>query len=390
MMERRAVWPFVLPAITLVVSAVSSAGCDRPGPGADEPEVRLRLNQIQVIGSHNSYKQAIDPSLFGLFSKDRPEVARTLDYHHPPLTEQLDLGLRALELDVFYDPEGGRYSHPAGIDRVRDAGLPLGPPFDPEGLMSAPGFKVLHVQDLDFRSSCLTLRRCLGELKAWSEDHPGHLPVAVTMNAKDQVIERPGYSRPLPFDTAALDALDAEIVDAMGRDRLLAPDDVRGDRESLEAAVLEHGWPELEWARGRFLFVLDERGDKLEAYVSGHPGLRGRTLFVDADPGRPEAGFLILNDPVRDQERIRERVEQGYLVRTRADADTAEARTGDSSRRDAAFASGAQFVSTDYAWPNPDLGTGYQVAFPDGALARCNPVIAAQSCSLQSSTSSRP
>jgi hypothetical protein len=63
-----------------------------------------------------------------------------------------------------------------------------------------------------------------------------------------------------------------------------------------------------------------------------------------------------------------------------ADADTLEARFGMTTRRDAALASGAQFVSTDYPVPNPDFGTGYFVEIPDGAPARCNPVNAPAGC----------
>ena len=57
-------------------------------------------------------------------------------------------------------------------------------------------------------------------------------------------------------------------------------------------------------------------------------------------------------------------VAAGYVVRTRADADTVEARSGDTGPRDAAIASGAQWVSTDYPVENPDFGTGYVVADP--------------------------
>ena len=61
----------------------------------------------------------------------------------------------------------------------------------------------------------------------------------------------------------------------------------------------------------------------------------------------------MLNDPVADGDRIRELVAMGYLVRTRTDADTVEARSGDTTRREAAFASGAQLVSTDYEVEDP-------------------------------------
>ena len=63
----------------------------------------------------------------------------------------------------------------------------------------------------------------------------------------------------------------------------------------------------------------------------------------------------------------------GFLVRTRADSDTRQARLNDPSQRDKAFASGAQFVSTDYPEPNPAF-SAYAVRFERGIVARANPV----------------
>jgi hypothetical protein len=55
------------------------------------------------------------PSLWkAIYDKDST-TAMELDYGHIPLKEQLDIGIRALELDVYHDPEGGRYSVPFGI-----------------------------------------------------------------------------------------------------------------------------------------------------------------------------------------------------------------------------------------------------------------------------------
>ena len=92
-----------------------------------------------------------------------------------------------------------------------------------------------------------------------------------------------------------------------------------------------------------------------------------------------DAAFTVVNDPVADGALIQELVEQGYLVRTRTDADTAEARTGDTTRREAAFASGAQIVSTDYEREDPRF-PGFVVALPGGGPARCNPVNAPPDC----------
>jgi hypothetical protein len=80
--------------------------------------------------------------------------------------------------------------------------------------------------------------------------------------------------------------------------------------------------------------------------------------------------------------RIRVAVRRGYVVRTRADADTREARAGDTARRRAAFASGAQWVSTDFPAPGmaARFGSAYEVRLPGHRPARCNPVTAPPGC----------
>lgn len=85
------------------------------------------MNQIEVLGSHNSYKQAIDPSLLSLLVKEEGDRIQGVEYSHVPIEKQLDLGLRALEIDVVYDPHGGLYAHPKGLDLVKDSDLPPGP-----------------------------------------------------------------------------------------------------------------------------------------------------------------------------------------------------------------------------------------------------------------------
>jgi hypothetical protein len=349
----------------LLICALLAGCAGTPGPAP------LRLNDIQALASHNSYKRAIEPPLLeALLERAGPRMLG-LDYAHPPLAEQLDAGLLKLELDVFHDPAGGRYAAPGGLELVRGLGAEPAP-FDVDALR-APGFKVLHVQDIDFRSQCATLQRCLAELRAWSDAHPGHLPVAISINAKQTPLRGMAGTTPLPFDAAAWDALDAELRAGLG-DRLLEPDEVRGASPTLRRAVRRRGWPLLDAVRGRFLVVLDERMDVLEGYLDGHPVLDGRSMFAIVPEDHPAAAFLILNDPVAEAERIRAAVRAGYLVRTRADADTREARSGDVSRRDAAFASGAHFVSTDYYRPDPRFRTGYRVALPGGVTVRCNPV----------------
>ncbi|MGB9341282.1 MAG: Ca2+-dependent phosphoinositide-specific phospholipase C, partial [Polyangiales bacterium] len=115
-------------------------------------------------------------------------------------------------------------------------------------------------------------------------------------------------------------------------------------------------------------------------YIDGHPSLRGRVMFTNSDEGSPEAAWFNVNNAQNDGQRIRELVAAGYMVRTRADEETQQAREGDYSLQEAAFESGGQFVSTDYVVPEPDFGTGYSAAVPGGYVGRCNPISAPADC----------
>ena len=92
-------------------------------------------------------------------------------------------------------------------------------------------------------------------------------------------------------------------------------------------------------------------------------------MFVNIDEASPAAGYITLNDPVGQADRIRADVAAGYIVRTRADADTAQSRTNDTTMREAAFSSGAQYISTDYMRPDTRFSI-YTVAMPNGVRAR--------------------
>jgi hypothetical protein len=336
-------------------------------------DARLAMNDILTVGVHNSYHVRADPKVLGLIKAAAPTRWQGLDYDHGPLADQLNDGARALELDLVHDPKGGRFAHPRG---ARLVGLPEDPAY--VAAMSAPGFKVLHIQDIDYRSNCLTFVRCLTIIRTWSLAHPGHTPILITMNTNDEKSLAPGGVNELPFDTAAYDALDGEIARVFPRAALITPDMVQGRYPSLRDAVLKHGWPSLGAARGKVIFALDEGPAHVAAYRAGRRSLEGRLLFVNTDETSPAAGYITLNERA-DAPRITADVKAGFIVRTRSDADTVEARANDVTRRDAALASGAQYVSTDYRRPDKRL-SDYEVRLPGGAITVCNPVRAAGKC----------
>lgn len=353
------------------VAAVECAALDHDG--------KLRLNQIQVIGTHNSYHAGIPPSEAKLWQARNPEAFKGLYYRHESLTTQLDSGVRQIELDIFTDSMGGRFAHPAGPRMVAEAKLPPDPQFDPDGVMLKPGFKVMHVQDIDYLSVCQPFTACLKEVRKWSRAHPHHIPIFILVETKQSSKEGPMDLTPAePFTPAVFDALDAEIRSVFEPGQLITPDDVRGHYETLNQAVLAGNWPTLKRARGKVMFLMDQRWAG-PVYGEGHPSLRDLILFTNAVPGEPDAAFTECNDGPADE--IAKLVKQGYLVRTRTDDSTREARVNDTRRRDAMMASGAQILSTDYPASEPARWEGhYSVSLPGNVAARCNPVNAPAGC----------
>lgn len=354
----------------------------------------LRINQLQVVGTHNSYAQPVDPKVLDLvtpiingmmqkyssmmsedqkakFKEYHPygmDLKEGLNYNHPNFTEQLNANLRGLEIDVYYDPEGGRFSHPATYEVLKAKGVTDLAPFNTKGL-DQPGFKVLHMADIDFRTHYPTLKDALTALKSWSDQHPGHTPIFMMIEAKDSgfpILET--STKVLPFDKKAYDELDEEIVKYLGKDKIITPKDVQGKYKTLKEAVTHNNWPKLTDSKGKFIFMLlpgsaGTLSSKDNPYlVDG--SLKERVMFLNSEPDDAFAGFILRDNAIVRQKEIQDLVKQGFMVRTRADIETYEAKTNDLTRSKAAFSSGAQVVSTDFFRSGNTYGTPYFVQPP--------------------------
>lgn len=296
------------------------------GPGPYPADDALRVNHLQAKGTHNSYH---------VMTTD----IRPWRYTRDPLDVQLEGGIRQFELDVWWEPEG-------------------------------LGLAVYHVDTYDEGTICATLADCVGPLAAWSAAHPGHHPAAVLIEIKSS------------FDAATapdfLAAIDDTLRTVVGPDRLLVPDDVTGGSGLLRDAIAaDGGWPTLGATRGRTLFVL-HAGGEWPALYAPDGDTSGVVLFPDAfgDLDAPYAAFHSMNDPFDPG--IPDVLAAGHLVRTRADADLAEAEALDTEPRDQALAVGATWVSTDV--PDPVDWTTYVVTIPEGTPSRCNPATAPEDC----------
>jgi hypothetical protein len=345
---------------------------------AQEPKGELKMNQIQVIGTHNSYHAGIAPNESKVWQAKYAEAYKGLDYRHPPLPQQFDAGVRQIELDIYADSKGGLYAHPQGPGMAAAAHLPADPEFDPKGIMLKPGFKVMHVQDVDYRSTCQPFLACLQQVREWSHAHPEHVPIYILVETKEGSPKNLKLTEPEPFTAAVFDALDAEIRSVFPANEMIAPDDVRGSYATLNEAVLAGNWATLQHARGKVVFLLDQHSVG-PIYLEGHPSLRGRALFTNSSPGQPDAAFVERNEGPTAE--ISELVRKGYLIRARTDADTKQARRNDTTMRDTMISSGAQMLSTDYPASEPAQWEGhFSVSLPGKAVARCNPINGGTAC----------
>lgn len=288
----------------------------------------LRLHHLQALSTHNSYHL-------------EPEGNTLVDwaYSHEPLDVQLDeLGVRHVELDLRFD-------------------------------WVEEQFEVYHLPVIDEETTCQRLTECLEHVEGWSASHPGHHPVVVQLEIKDG----------LPADPEGYwDALHAEIEGVVGRGDRYQPSDFGPTAERpLGEIVADEGWPTLGELRGRVLFTMDNGGELRDSYTHGGQHVDDRILFPSSSPGDPFAAIAVINDPF-DQAAIDAALAANMLVRTRADAGVAGPQANDTTSRDAALASGAHFVSTDF--PAPTEGMEYFVTIPEGTPSRCNPVTAAAAC----------
>jgi hypothetical protein len=223
--------------------------------------------------------------------------------------------------------------------------------------------------DIDFRTHYPTLKDALTALKTWSDQHPGHTPVFMMIEAKDSgfpILEN--NTKVLSFDKKAYDDLDGEIVKYLGKDKIITPKEVQGSYKTLKEAVIHNNWPKLNDSKGKFIFMLlpgsaGTLSSKNNPYLI-EGSLKERVMFLNSEPDDSFAGFILRDNAIVRQKEIQDLVKQGFMVRTRSDIETYEAKTNDFTRAKAAFSSGAQVISTDFFHSGNTYGTPYFVQPP--------------------------
>lgn len=284
----------------------------------------LRLNEIRLLATHNSYKRlgsAIAKAIIWLGNRAE---ANALKYHNNDLTEQLDDGVRSFELDL----------------RCRKG-----------------DFEVIHAPLMDNSSSCPRFDLALEEILLWSVHHPGHIPLIFLLELKgDWLFLDPFTHDFTPDELSRLDDLLRETFAGM----LFTPGDLVIPGETLNEAVRKRGWPQLRDLRGKVIFVLHP-GRYTESYLELDPAFTRMAAFPaarDRDIENSYASFIVHNEP--RVETIRDLVSENYIVRTRLDSNLII----DEERFRKGLASGAQILTTDYG-PNHNFAHTRYVAYPE-------------------------
>lgn len=278
----------------------------------------VKLNEISVMGTHNSYqllaslpKRALMRTLQIIsFGKVENKAVFEMD----TLTEQLEHGVRNLEIDIETVDDNGNVS-----------------------------FIVTHDPILDNVSSCYDFGKALEEIRLWSDHNPGHFPVYLLIEPKGEVPQKNNMQN---FSVEYALELDKTIRNALG-DKLLTPKLVMGDYASFEEMRENDSWPELKDCAGKIIVLLHDCS-VTKSYINVDTSIRTQAMFpmlrfdsID----KPYTSFILENDPAAAVKNNKITVdEKKIMVRTRAD----DYPHFSEERYLMAESCGSHIISTDY------------------------------------------
>ncbi len=195
-----------------------------------------RLDEVALLGSHNTYNRG------------------------GQLTEALDHGVRAIEIDIWDDGDTNLVG--LGDDEMHG------------------DWYVRHLNDVFHghnQNNCglgnSNFGQCLDDLRAWHDRQPQHPLIVVFIDKKQGW----GESRtPQDFDRLLLTRIDRRAFSAAapltgcanppGHSLLVSPSLLKGDARTLREAAETKRLPTLTSLRGKFMFVLTQ--SSLDTYVA--------------------------------------------------------------------------------------------------------------------------
>lgn len=279
----------------------------------------VKLNEIAILGTHNSYQRlATAETRFAMNIVDTITFKKlglnTFDFEMDTLTEQLEMGVRNVEIDIeTLDKD----------DKIE--------------------FKVTHNSIVDNASSAYDFTKALQEIKMWSDNNPRHIPVIVIVEPKSFVIEINGMKK---FSLEYAKELDKIVEETLG-DSLLTPEDMLRDYQSFKEMRGNDDWISLKEAQGKILVLLHDC-DVTESYIALDETIKTQKMFPMLrydDRNETYTSFILENDAFRANERKAENInESNLIVRTRADVYP----NYSDERYEVIETCGSQIITTDF------------------------------------------
>ncbi len=294
----------------------------------------LKFNELRFIATHNSYQTpatkeyknlyySISNLTFGIVKREK------VDFWSQTLTQQLNCGIRSLEIDIET--------------------------FDRNGEIS---FTCMHSPRIDMTTSCYDFALAMKEISMWSNNNPNHLPITIIIEPKADFWALKDMEE---FNLDYAIALDSVLKETLG-DKLFTPADMLRDYESFGKMREADDWCEVQDMLGKVLILLHDC-DVTEDYISRDESVKTQAMFPmlrEEDVDRDCTSFILANNPItfiENSETILK--EKNIIARTRADKfiDVTP------EQREKALLCGAQIVSTDFP-PRDDLEKdAYTVTF---------------------------
>lgn len=307
---------------------------------------QLKMNDLQVMGTHNSYHVANH-----LSSAFVPSV----DYTHCDINEQLTgQKIRGLEFDLWLKEDG-----------------------------TTDDFKVYH-DPLDPDTNCEHLSECLGHVKTFTGANADHHYVLIVLELKDTET----------WTIARIKAVEAAVESALGAANLIKPDDLMGSTYgSVKEAAEADNWPTLASTKGKYVVYIQGFGSQKETVIDNYLGeysnLTGASFFLRCGADDPanlpnHCAFVsgVSVDTQANKDQVKALAEAGFIVRGRSDEDArqsgSEYDTNDRTRLDALVANGAHFIYTDFPAPSSvpgDKADEFWAELETGTPAVCNTVV---------------
>ena len=259
---------------------------------ADMAEVLgAKLNEIRYIASHNSYKTGLTPETKYFYHGPLAAImGKQYDYIFDTITEQLNAGIRSIELDA---------------NKVK----------------TADGFRIecLHSDMLETNSTMIDFDKGLKEIRMWMDRNENALPIIV-------LVEPKGGKK---FDLEAFDKFDEMLFENFG-EKLVTP------KKLLDAAGVsdfdefraKNAYPTVESLKSAMNIALDYN-----------------TVLKKGKDYSRFSFTVILNNPTKHKDSIAQAINRdNFMVRTRLDR---YAVVKDHWYKNG-IESGANILSTDY------------------------------------------